>query len=264
MTSQGLNLSGKLFFSGLTAGTFGLGSWQSQRYFEKIEQMKEREIDLLREPIVYDPASATTKDDKASFRKQLIRGQFRHAQELLIGPRGPPPGALAADGPTSGRSGGGMSSGPQGYYVVTPFELKDANKTVILMNRGWIPRHFPEHDVDYDHPQGVVDVVAVPSQGENPRFMMPPHNFSKRPPRLYWMDVETMHDVTGDANGLFVAVGNTDAEEEERRYPVKPSPSTVGEFKISPFTHAGYAFTWYGLAAAGVVMTRRLITRGRM
>lgn len=135
------------------------------------------------------------------------------------------------------------------------------------MNRGWIPRHFPEHDVEYDHPQGMVEVVAVSSQGENPRFMMPPHNFSKRPPRLYWMDLETMHDVTGDGKEIFVEVdsaSDNDQKEERRSYPAKPPPSTVGEFKVSPLTHAGYALTWYGLAAAGMVMTRKLITRGRM
>jgi surfeit locus 1 family protein len=46
-------------------------------------------------------------------------------------------------------------------------------------------------------------------------------------------------------------------------FPVKPSKETVGEFKVLPSTHAGYAFTWFGLSSAGIFMTRKLITRGR-
>lgn len=46
-------------------------------------------------------------------------------------------------------------------------------------------------------------------------------------------------------------------------WPVQPTASKVGEFKVSPAVHAGYACTWYGLSAAGVYMTKKLITRGR-
>ena len=47
------------------------------------------------------------------------------------------------------------------------------------------------------------------------------------------------------------------------KFPVQPPLETVGEFKVTPMIHAGYAFTWFGLASAGVVMTRKLITKGR-
>lgn len=46
-------------------------------------------------------------------------------------------------------------------------------------------------------------------------------------------------------------------------FPVKPPLETVGEFKVTPMIHAGYAVTWFGLASAGLIMTRKLITRGR-
>lgn len=46
-------------------------------------------------------------------------------------------------------------------------------------------------------------------------------------------------------------------------FPIKPSIETVGEFKVLPPTHAGYAFTWFSLSGAGMYMTRKLITRGR-
>jgi cytochrome oxidase assembly protein ShyY1 len=49
----------------------------------------------------------------------------------------------------------------------------------------------------------------------------------------------------------------------ERKFPVQPPLETVGELKLTPMVHASYAFTWFGLAGAGVFMTRKLITRGR-
>jgi surfeit locus 1 family protein len=54
-----------------------------------------------------------------------------------------------------------------------------------------------------------------------------------------------------------------DSEKDKTVYPLKPPVESVAEFKTTTMIHAGYAVTWYGLSAAGVYMTRMLITRGR-
>jgi cytochrome oxidase assembly protein ShyY1 len=46
-------------------------------------------------------------------------------------------------------------------------------------------------------------------------------------------------------------------------FPLKPPVSSVGDFKTTPLIHVGYATTWFGLSAAGIYMTRKLVTRGR-
>jgi hypothetical protein len=46
-------------------------------------------------------------------------------------------------------------------------------------------------------------------------------------------------------------------------YPLQPPVSAVGDFKTTPMIHVGYATTWFGLSAAGMYMTRKLITKGR-
>ena len=48
--SGGIGKGGAAFFSSLCMSTFGLGCWQSVRYFEKIEQMEQREKELAMEP----------------------------------------------------------------------------------------------------------------------------------------------------------------------------------------------------------------------
>jgi hypothetical protein len=109
--AAGLSPLGKAFFGSLCAGTFGLGCWQTQRFFEKKELVKKNEHDLSLPPI---PLSESG-NDLTSLRRRLVNGTFQHNREILVGPRGPPPGAMASTGPSSGRSEGGMSSGPQVY-----------------------------------------------------------------------------------------------------------------------------------------------------
>jgi surfeit locus 1 family protein len=43
----------------------------------------------------------------------------------------------------------------------------------------------------------------------------------------------------------------------------RPTVDQIDVPKVSPAIHAGYAVTWYGLSLAGVLLTRKLILRGR-
>ena len=317
-----------------------------------------------------------------SYRRVHLRGSFLHQHELLVGPRGPPPGALSESGPNSGRGGGGggMSSSMQGYWVVTPFLIGgddlvvedsmetvgnsdgddatfkscskrrwfhglfrggrttqassdkdiDANsqnrntemesarlaslssnnatssstkeETIVWINRGWIPRHFAtsttnninkekvlESTSSWEQPQGTIQLLAMESQTETPGRFSPPSrletNSNKQQhtqgqaqshQKLLWMDREAINELTQCPKGchphLFVEIhkhtddDHGDNEKKARKvpqFPVKPPQEFVGEFKVTPEVHAGYAVTWFGLASAGMVMTRKLIRRIR-
>jgi len=316
----------------------------------------------------------SSSDDKAkSYRRVTIQGKFDHTNSILIGPRGPPPGALATTGPNSGMGGGGgMSSSTQGYWVVTPLvvgekkeeeeeELKNddggggkqvdgslrkedvsgtgwlgrvlpwkgrGNKavsttdqttrdiksdsdtdsttnatsqsndkpTIVWINRGWIPRHYINQHTNqilqsWDEPTEHVTVLSMESQTEKGGGMFTPPsridavggsggrnrnggsttNDKKSVRKLLWMDREAMEEMTNCTNDnhppLFVQI-NTTADDnnkmnEPKRFPVQPSEEYVGEFKVTPDVHMGYAITWFGLSGAGVIMTRKLLTRGR-
>ncbi len=58
-----LGTGGKIFFSSLCLITFGLGVWQTQRYFEKVDMVHKRQEDLALDPIpnYYDWVDATKK-----------------------------------------------------------------------------------------------------------------------------------------------------------------------------------------------------------
>ncbi|KAL3765633.1 hypothetical protein ACHAWU_002663 [Discostella pseudostelligera] len=397
--------AGKIFFSSLCLFTFSLGIWQTNRYFEKVSMVQKRKEDLKLVPFhnYYDWLASKTQKDEIennkttaaaaasnckSYRRVHLRGSFIHEHEIFIGPRGPPPGALAESGPNSGRGGGGggMSSSTQGYLVITPFVvLKDeegddasissgtrgetkrgwlgssrrsdgkhinhdstnsspsqkstidtSNHDVVWINRGWIPRHFlhpqnshhhslhPHHGpqphnyneiiTSYTQPSGIQHILAMESSTDKQpgRFSFAPpsrvessnhrvdsklqttiagtetsttNDAREEPPtsattttmshkKLLWMDRPAMEELTSCPSDfhppLFVEINTattTDSSPQQSsslQYPVKSSQEYVGEFKISPEIHAGYAVTWFGLSGAGMIMTRKLLSRGRL
>ena len=92
--------------------------------------------------------------------------------------------------------------------------------------------------------------------------------------KLLWMDRPAMEELTSSPSDyhppLFVEI-NTDndtttdsAGDKTLQYPVKSTQEYVGEFKVTPEIHAAYAVTWFGLSGAGVLMTRKLLSRGRL
>lgn len=250
-------------FGSLCAGTFGLGCWQTARYFEKVDLVKLREEELA---IIGSDNDLPSSSSSSSFKRFQLRGKFRHEDEIWLGPRGPPPGAMAADGPNSGRSSGGMSSSPQGYFVITPMELQSQQKRVVLVNRGWVPLNYARENLSWKRPIDTVNIVGtVSSMEQPPKWIAPPSTSSKTPKQFLWMERAAMEKITNTTSQdpLFITEIETDNEEKQKSitFPVKPKADTVGEFKVLPPTHAAYAFTWFGLSGAGVLMTRRLLNR---
>jgi cytochrome oxidase assembly protein ShyY1 len=103
-----------------------------------------------------------------------------------------------------------------------------------------------------------------------PRFLKPPAVDKRNPKVLLWMDVEAIKEKTRiETESTLPILIETELTEDIQEgpsiphYPIKPSTQTVGEYKVTPAIHAGYAVTWFGLFGAGVIMTRKLITKGR-
>jgi len=179
-TAKNFGTSGKVFFGSLCVGTFGLGCWQLERLLEKWDAIEDREHQLGLSPIAYGSSTAVTTammdrlvgddqlrkasaaasssfDDRLPYRRRLLRGRFHHDKEVLIGPRGAPPGVQMPVSGLSAKNSGkkkttaasGMQPGPQGFYVYTPMEVVEDVVAVgggggppktVWINRGWIPK----------------------------------------------------------------------------------------------------------------------------
>jgi cytochrome oxidase assembly protein ShyY1 len=163
--------------------------------------------------------------------------------------------------------------------------------TIVWINRGWIPRHYINNNAQvlqsWEQPSGIVKLTAMESEMETPGTFSPPSRLvthrrttdanadkgGKEMKKLLWMDREAMEEMTGaaDHSPLFVQINDSttnsnsdnDGTNNGIQFPVKPSQEYVGEFKVTPEIHVGYAVTWFGLSGAGVIMTRKLLTRGR-
>lgn len=208
-----IGVLGTIFFGSLCIGTFLLGTWQTKRYFEKATLVQQRSLDLQSKPLTYEEycngiqqqqedganssnITTSTTTTPASFRKIQLHGRYHHDYEILVGPRGPPPGSTT--------EGGGMASSPQGYYIITPMELLKRDETnhnnqkesqYVLINRGWVPRHMvmgssstnqlhsrsstsSSYDTKvtkeflWDRPMGLTSVTVVPTQGEGTYGLM--------------------------------------------------------------------------------------------
>jgi hypothetical protein len=124
-----------------------------------------------------------------------------------------------------------------------------------------------------------------------PRWIKPQADFSKQPLRLVFFDGDVFHVLLeqlralddkntinsnkqphhqeirkGDDSSVILLTQIKDtAHEKDAKlsFPLQSPADHVGEYKVSPLIHAGYATTWFALSASGLYMTRMLLTRGR-
>ena len=171
VAQKALSSGGKVFFGSLCCGTFVLGVWQTQRYFEKDELMKARDEQLQMPPVTSIAQGIHGEMHGERFRKWRITGTFHHGGEVLVGPRGLPPGAIEKSKPR-GVMGDSNSTGPQGYVVITPFSITEEDATskstrTVMVNRGWVPKAFVEQGSSatglWSQPEGPVSILAIPT-----------------------------------------------------------------------------------------------------
>lgn len=161
---------------------------------------------------------------------------------------------------------------------MTPFKLNKTGETVIV-NRGWVPRAMVVPDrrtatiasdaLQWERPQvTTTDLVAVPARAETPKsLLVAQHDFQCQPPRLFWYDQVAMQAAAGlplEPPALIVTAvqpSQRDKQQRSQQLPLRPPVERVGDFKVTPAIHVGYATTWYGLSLAGVYMTRMLLRR---
>lgn len=167
------------------------------------------------------------------YQNVLLRGQFIHYREVLMGPRG----FFSPDNPKE--QGGGIFSTQNkgvGYQVITPFKLEGRDET-ILVNRGWVPRQKmdpktrPEGQIE-----GIVEIQGIVRLSEpRPRFT-PDHKGTM----YFYRDIPKMCNMTY-ADPYFV-----DIKYDSSLPAVAP---VGGQTRVTLRNeHLSYIVTWYSLS----------------
>jgi surfeit locus 1 family protein len=202
----------------------GLGTWQVQRLHWKEGLIAARTAQLAAPPA---PLPATAADWRGwDFRKVTVRGTFRHDLEQRFG-------AFTVEGQF-------------GQHVLTPLVRPDG--AAVLVDRGFVPadRAAVETRRQGEIP-GVVEITGIARYrgAERPGWFTPANQPADR--SWYWYDMRALAQTVGLE--LLPVVVEADATPNPGGLPIG------GQTRIElPNNHLQYAITWYGLAAALVVV----------
>ncbi len=146
--------------------------------------------------------------------------------------------------------------GQTGYYIYTPLALADGR--FVFINRGFVPFDAKEPEtrkLGQLTGEQTVRGLARARLSEKPSWVVPDNDLKKN--IFYWKDLDAMAATDGlpkeKVLPFFIDADDT------------PNPGTlpvggVTQFEL-PNNHLQYAVTWYGLAAALVVVSGVFVFR---
>lgn len=208
----------------------GLGYWQLTRAQEKRVLQAEYDRRTAQSPLRLDgpPWSAAT----LQFRRVSATGRYRPEYQVLLDNR--------------------VHRGVAGYHVVTPLALADSGHYV-LVNRGWVPWGGDRQQLPpIDTPSTTVTVTGIAAVPHPPAFRLAEEDTTLTVWQHLDLDryakwigaalppVVVLLDPAADAGGLVREWNRLDA---------------------GIAVHQGYAFQWFALAAATVVLFGMLLRR---
>lgn len=211
--------------------TFSLGTWQVKRLKWK-EELIENFSSRIDVPPMLLPEDIENRDIASiRFYRVLIKGKFRHDQEILLGPR--------------------QLDGKPGYHVITPLEL-DRKPYKVLINRGWIPKSKAEQK---SRPDSVTDEEIILMCTIAPKMKKNWLNLSNRADKneFHTLDTEEFADLTSSAPVLLDAL-------QDESIPISTlidNGLPLGKEKKFTLSnnHREYIITWYGISILTAIMT---------
>ncbi|KAG7401577.1 Sodium/hydrogen exchanger 3 [Phytophthora boehmeriae] len=238
--------AGMAFFGAVTATTAYLGTWQTQRYFWKVDVINDRTKELS--AAVGDlPEDATASDpiDDIEYRQLRVSGKFKPGSTFYLYPRSAP--AEASDSVAMVKSGG---------YIYSLLEREDG--TPVIVNRGWLPRKLLDEHMAKEKKEegGDVSFVGVLRHGEVKNSFTPDNDADNR--QFFYLDHEELAEAMGVTSADLPVIVDALAEGKSGPVtlanPVRKSIASYLEFYMTPEKHAGYAATWFGCSIAAAVM----------
>jgi len=202
-----------------------LGGWQVERLHWKERLIAERHAALEAPPV--SPPRSLDEARGEQFRRIAAEGTLQNGKELFL--------AASSEG------------GGAGYQILTPLVMSDGR--TMFVNRGFVPTELKDRTKRAaGDPSGEVKVAGLLRlpPAEKPSFFLPDNR-----PDLnlwFWVDLPAMARAAGvgDALPFYMDADKT---------PNAGGWPKGGVTRIDlPNDHLQYAITWFGLAAALVVV----------
>jgi surfeit locus 1 family protein len=203
----------------------GLGSWQIERLFWKLDLIAQRQAALTAAPV---PAPGTLEEARGmEFRHVIAEGTFLHDKEIFLGAT--------------------SEAGRMGYQVLTP--LQETVGRLIFVNRGFIPSELKDPATRLDGQiQGKVRIqglLRLAPTGK-PVWFLP----ANRPDLNYWLWVDLPAMAAADKlDGVASFYIDADATPNPGGWP----KGGVTRLELRN-DHLQYAITWFSLAVALIVI----------
>jgi surfeit locus 1 family protein len=213
-----------------------LGTWQVERLHWKEGLIAGIEARRTAAPISAEQALQDVAGGvDVDYRAIAVSGRFDHAKERYF---------LATN------------DGEPGFYVYTPLTLADGK--IIFVNRGFVPEELKDParrkpgEIDGDV---TVTGLARAKLAAKPSFMVPENEPAKN--LFFWKDMDAMASSAGiDKTRVLPFFVDAGAAPNPGGYPI----GNVTQIDL-PNNHLSYAVTWYGLAAAQVVIAAMAMRR---
>ena len=209
----------------------GLGYWQLQRAEEKRGLQAEYDRRAAEPPLALQRPPWTA--ESLQFRRVTATGHYRPEFQVLLDNR--------------------VHGGVAGYHVITPLQLNDSGYYV-LVNRGWLPlgsdRRRPPA---IDTPSTTVTVAGVATVPHATGFRLAAR---EEPDPSVWQQL--------DLDRFGQRLGTPPAPVVVLLDPAADAGGFVREWKrldAGIAVHQGYAFQWFALAAASLVLFAALVRR---
>ncbi|KAG6610195.1 sodium hydrogen exchanger 3 [Phytophthora cinnamomi] len=239
--------AGMAFFGAVAATTAYLGTWQTERYYWKVDLINERTKELS-ESVSELSKEATASDDvdDIEYRQLRFEGNFKPGSTFYLYPRSAP--ADPSDSVARVKSGG---------YIYSLLQREGG--TPVIVNRGWLPRKLLDEHIARDKKEeaGNISFVGVLRHGEVKNNFTPDNDPENR--QFFYLDHEELADAMGVTSADLPVIVDALAVEGASSEvtldnPLRKSIASYLEFYMTPEKHAGYAATWFGCSIAAVVM----------
>src|SRR4029079_6220090 len=208
----------------------GLGVWQVERLHWKEGLIAAIDARTKGEPISLDQVIAFAKEGRdPSYYRVHVEGRFDNSKERYLFSQS-------------------ISDGTPGWHVITPFRTTQGE--LVLVDRGFVPDNLKDLSTRASGQiEGVTTVTGIVRAPDTQRFFTP--NNETAPNREFWRDLNGLVSSMFPTATLDVPPFFIEAEKSD----VPGGWPEGGQTRTSlSNNHLQYAITWFGLAAALIVI----------